>query len=99
MSSWIEDHPDAPRIDRILALAKSLVGTAEEPYESTLEWYGLEEDFNITDEPMETCLQFDAIVMRCPQCDWWVASEELEETGFCEDCVGQEEAKEGEGGW
>lgn len=84
--SWIDEHPGVPRIDRILALAESLIGTAGEPNKSTLEWYGLEDDFDIIDEPMETCLQFDAIVMRCEGCGWWVLTEELDGTGFCEDC-------------
>jgi hypothetical protein len=83
--SWIEEHPDAPRLDRIMALAKSMIGTGEEPRAHKLEWFGLEEDFDITEEPMASCHAFDAIVMRCDNCDWWCAAEDMED-GVCSEC-------------
>jgi hypothetical protein len=87
--SWIEEHPNAPRLDRIMALAKSMIGTGEEPRANALAWFGLEEDFDITEESMETCRIFDAIVMRCESCDWWCATSDLDKHGVCSECRGK----------
>lgn len=83
--TWAEQNPNATRVQRIEALARSMAGTAPQPSEATLEWYGLEPDFEITDEPIEHCRAFDEICMRCESCDWWCETYELED-GVCEDC-------------
>lgn len=83
--SWIENHPNATHLERIEALAHSLIGTASEPTGFALDWYGLPEDWLITDEPLETCLAFDDVVMRCESCDWWCAAEDLEDC-VCSEC-------------
>ena len=85
MTTWIEEHPSATRLERIEALAHALIGRAEMPSAALLEYYGLEEDFELTDEPTETCLAFDAIVMRCEACDWWCEAEDVED-GKCSEC-------------
>ena len=85
IQSWIENHPNATQLQRVEALAYSLIGTASEPHSSALECYGLPEGWTITDEPLETCLAFDDIVMRCCDCDWWCSSDELED-GICDSC-------------
>lgn len=87
MESWINKHPNATRKERIAQLATLLIGSAEEPSGADLDWAGLEEDFSIYDEPLETCQMFDEIVMRCNGCDWWTDSDYLSENGYCEDCV------------
>lgn len=91
MSTWIEEHPEATRLERIKAMAHSLVGCATGPSGSTLEYYGLEEDFEIAEEPLETCHAFDAIVVRCVDCDWYVGADEPDEEGRCDSCHQEEE--------
>lgn len=83
---WIEEHPDATRLERIKALAYSLIGTADAPSGSSLSEFGLEEDFEITNEPLETCQAFDEIVMRCAGCDWWCDAS-LMNGEYCDDCA------------
>jgi len=83
--NWIYNHPEATRLDCVKALAYSLIGTADDPNDAQLEYYGLPEYWTITDEPMETCLAFDDIVMRCEVCDWWCATEDLEDD-VCSEC-------------
>jgi hypothetical protein len=85
-STWLDNHPNATRLERVEALAHSLIGTGEEPRANALDWFGLEEDFDITLEPMETCRAFDAIVMRCERCDWWCATRDLDDKGICSEC-------------
>jgi hypothetical protein len=84
--TWIERNPDATRIERIRQLAHELIGTANDPHEFLLESVGLEPGFYIVDEPMEHCLAFDEIVLRCDGCDWWTDADFMDEYGFCEDC-------------
>lgn len=84
--SWIELHPDATRKERIVAMAKTLVGTSQDPTWHTLEEYGLEEDFDIGCEQLEYCLAFDAEAIRCTSCDWWVSPFEIDDNGECNEC-------------
>jgi hypothetical protein len=84
--SWIKEHPEATHIEKIRALAFSLIGEANEPSAARKEAYGLDEDWEITDESNETCREFDSIVMRCEGCDWWCETEEVDEDGLCPDC-------------
>lgn len=85
MDNWINNHPNATQLERVQALAYSLIGTANEPRAAQLDYYGLPEEWTITDEPMEICLAFDDIVMRCEDCDWWCSTGDLE-NGVCSEC-------------
>lgn len=84
-TNWIENHPNATQLERVQALAYSLIGTASEPHGSALDYYGLPEKWTITDESMDICLAFDDIVMRCEDCDWWCSTDNLED-GVCSEC-------------
>ena len=47
--SWIEQHPNATQLERVVALAHSLPGTAPQPTATALEWYGLPEEWDISE--------------------------------------------------
>jgi hypothetical protein len=84
--TWIETHPNATRLQRVEAMADALVGASGNPTEFTLAWYGLEPDFDITNESEEITSAYDAIVTRCTVCDWHVDADEVDAEGRCEDC-------------
>lgn len=86
--TWIEEHPNATRLERIKMMAHDLVGCATGPSSFTLEWFGLPEDFEVTDEPIETCREFDAIAMQCENCGWWEDGDDVSaHDGECSDCA------------
>jgi hypothetical protein len=91
--SWIEKNPDATHVERIKALAQSLRDTASDPNEFQLEYFGLPLDWNITDEPLETCQAFDALVMRCEACDWWYNPVHGGDS-VCKECIAERRKEE-----
>lgn len=89
--TWLELHPEATRLEKIEALAHDMIGQSEGPNSYQIEAFGLEEGFEITNEPYEMCVAFDAIVMCCNGCGWWTDAGEMDEDGNCEECAEDEE--------
>lgn len=86
--TYLELYPNATFKQRVEALAQALVGHATGPSSYQKEYFGFNEDWDITDEDLEICLAFDAIVTRCEDCDWWISRYEYDQQGgICEECV------------
>ena len=84
--TWIEQHPDATKLERVTAYARSLIGTSGMENSSLKEWFGFDAEWDISDEPFDVCTAFDYVVMRCVDCDWWCAAEDVDDGGQCDEC-------------
>jgi len=84
---WIEEHPNATRLERIEALAHSLIGTAVAPPDASLSDFGLEKGFDISNEPAETRQAFDEVAKLCDDCGLWYSPAAGSEFDLCEDCA------------
>ena len=84
--TWIEENPNATRLERVLKLTEHLRGTCQEPSEFQLEDVGLEDDFSIYEESSEICASFDDQIVRCQECDWWIDPGECDDKGRCDSC-------------
>ena len=91
--TWIEENPDASQLARVQAYARSLIGTADTSGSALKEFFGLEDEWDITDEPYEVCVVFDSITMRCECCDWCCDTNDLNPDQYCTECADDDDTE------
>ena len=42
---------------------------------------------DVDGDTLEDWLAFDAIALRCTDCDWWCEADDINEDGICSECA------------